>query len=182
MVVDRVRDGKADARSDWRNQTAKYYTIGLLDDSGPQLREARPFYRVSTGCDVDESMETYCIDYNQELERLVRENGIPEWAPFRRAPDRATSLLLLRNEGIPANLGLGDERLSSVRWLTSRRSSEGIDTVLVAFSQERRVALLGGDRGPRAGVVDIADIEGGYFMCRHEFRRRHQPVFPWDGD
>jgi hypothetical protein len=73
-----------DARQRWRERRVRRLVIGLLRFDGPTLFKDDVFYCASLGCHSSPEGEAYVQAYNETLDALVREHGMPEWAPGSR--------------------------------------------------------------------------------------------------
>ncbi len=172
--------GREQADADWMNETAHYHGVGSIAADRPELVHGRVFYTTSLGCDATPEREAFCAEYNRRLEELVREHGIPPWAPANRIPGREESLEALRTGHADLeSMSLGPQERRGLRRMIELREDQRISNTRIVVDVTRGIALVGGDVGARAGAVDIVDLESGRYMRRYEYRRRHCPTFPW---
>src|SRR5262249_47647624 len=83
------------ATDDWNQQRVFYRVVGTVGTDVLQLDKDHPFFTVSVGSSGTEQQLLECESYNKAINDLLRRNGTPVWAPFRRVPDRTAALLLL---------------------------------------------------------------------------------------
>ena len=173
--------GREKADADWNSQIGLYHVCGSIAAGRPELSHGRVFFAISLGCDASSDREAFCTEYNGRLDELIGEHGIPPWAPVNRIPDREECLKLLC-AGYPdlESPSLRPVERRALHRIFDQRKMQGIGNARIAVDKIRRVSLIGGDAGARAGAVDIVDLESGRYMRRHEYRRRHCPTFPWD--
>lgn len=68
------------AYEDWNAGTASYMQAGDIYSDFPLIHD-RGLY-VTTGCDSE-----FAREYNSTIADLIRDNGLPPWAPGARLPD-----------------------------------------------------------------------------------------------
>jgi hypothetical protein len=175
------------ALADWQNQSARCLVVGTLVTDRPQLGrkpEDNPFYVTSLGCVVSADSLLFRDVYNKVINDLLREHGVPPWAPAARRPDRATALQMLSKDGGPAaefkaeRLPWEQRLLDEVqsRW----REQNEAGPASYCRDRERGVVLLGGDLSAKVGLVEVIDVKEMKWMASYEYLRKHAPLFPWD--
>jgi hypothetical protein len=180
-----TQSGQAAALDDWKQHRARFLVIGLLGHAGPLVNEEVGFYIASLGCERSSATEAFVQEYNLEIARLVSRNGYPDWGILRRRPSRQVCLAALS--------GAADYRqsLAALPSRTLRATQPVLDAASGTVGPtgwvprtgvviEEEVAVVGGDLGARAGIINVFDLREFRWMAKYEFRRRHLPLFPWD--
>src|ERR1700728_4366562 len=91
---------RQDAQTAWDKQEVRHLTVGLLRADRPLLFPAdSPFYLASLGCMVSPEATRHCSVYNDTIASLLREHGIPDWAPAARVLHRKAVLEVLAKDG-----------------------------------------------------------------------------------
>lgn len=180
-TMDDVDEAERAAMVDWREARAAFRVCGALAADLPQLTASRPLYSVSSGSTVTPEKLRWAEAYTRTLRRLLEEQGIPDWAPWRRVPSRDACLSLLRagvSDAGSLPMTLGTRR--QVLWMVGLRESRGKTSLRFAHEEARDVLIVGGTAGARAGDVDCLDARDGRYMANYQYRRRHVGVFPWE--
>ena len=178
---------RAAALADWQNQSARCLVVDTLVTDRPLLGrkpDDSPFYVASLGCVATTDNLRFRDVYNEVIADLLREHGVPPWAPAARRPDRATALQMLSKDGHPAadfkveRLPWKQRLLDQVhaRW----RMAKAAGPASYCRDRERDVVLFGGDLSAKVGLVEIIDVKEMKWMASYEYLRKHVTVMPWD--
>ena len=91
-----MTDPVEQADADWNGQCAWYLVNGLSGADQPRLTDASPFY--SKGLS-ERPNDEFTDAYNSRITELLKEYGVPNWAPEKRVPDRGTAVDLIVDYG-----------------------------------------------------------------------------------
>jgi hypothetical protein len=151
-----------DAKLDWEKRRGVFMHCGDLHSSRPLINKVGFYVRLSWD-------SSYVSDYNSEMNRLVSENGVPDWTPGKRIPSRAVVRELLLNgspyEKFKPSNKKEESLIKSVEynWLSEHQCLPK----LVAIDSNRQILVLGGltAKGYR---VDLIDLEFKSWMYVYE--------------
>jgi hypothetical protein len=184
MTEEEAQQAALDA---WNKQEVRHLTMGLLRSDKPLLFPAdSPFYLASLGCIVSQKKGQYCRIYNETIAGLLREQGVPDWAPAARLLDRKAVLEVLDKDGAgPDSLKLEqppyEHRL--VVGLRGRwKSASAGKPSMWCRVREKGLLILAGDLSDKVGKVEILDVREKRWMASYEYLRKHVPILPWDSN
>ncbi|QDT36559.1 hypothetical protein [Stratiformator vulcanicus] len=155
--VDRL-DGCEEAKSNWQRQMSIRMFLGDVYDECPSLSEDGFPIRISFD-------EKYVREYNEFLDRLLDEHGIPEWNPGRVIGDESNRTQCMDNgqdfesfcEQVQAEDLARVLRAVEQSW----KKLEGARPLRASYCLNGRYIIVGGDinRGTRFDLVDAREGE-----------------------
>ncbi|MBD2777515.1 hypothetical protein [Iningainema tapete] len=175
-IQDKARE---QAYTDWKNKSSVFWVSGRLDPNKPVLSETQIFYPRFCFINTSEDEEFYQT-YNQMINKLIDEKGIPDWAPIKRIPERAIVLEYLTKNG--HNLSTFVHSSIAERNLVRSVLNKWTFGKPMIWSRipQQFILLFGGNTTEKAGRVDVLDTEQMKWLATFEFLRKHYPNLPWD--
>lgn len=129
--------GRAQAIAEWASHCCRRRVIGSIDGTRPQLENGASFYTVSLGSEESDARLQYCADYNDTLDELIAEHGIPSWAPGARLISREETLQALEVSVDTATLSRSVR--DAIKDQQFVRRERGIETARIAIDDARRL-------------------------------------------
>ena len=177
-----IKKAEQQAKADWDNKQTRYFTNGSFSSKYPNLGKEDIFYSKYYYCENNND-ELFINAYNDKVNQLVEENGIPDWSPRSRVPTRQEVLDELNRVGQSIDTykrsSIPEKR--SVKSLCEKWNDKG-KPLMWARLEDQQILLLAGDIHSSAGKVEVIDIKDkkGTWMTSFEFLRKHCPQMPWD--
>lgn len=164
---------------DWQNKSAVYMVPGRLALNQPVLSKKQIFYPHFYPCKTSGD-EIFCHVYNETLNELVQNLGIPEWAPIKRIPEQSVVLEVLAKTGQHISTFVHE----SIRERNLVRSvlgswSKGQPVTWSRFPA-KEILLIAGNITQKADRVDVLDTEDMRWLATFEFHRKDYPRMPWE--
>ena len=170
------------AKADWNNRQARFLINGRLSTESPSLGKDGIFYPSYYYCKNDNDL-LFIKTYNDKIDRLVEEKGIPDWSPRSRVPSRQFVLDELNRVGQSIDTYRRSSILEKriVKSLCEKWNDKGKPLMWTRL-EDRQLLLLAGNIHSSAGRVEVIDIKDqkGTWMASFEFLRKHCPQMPWD--
>lgn len=177
-----IKSANHQAITDWNNRQVRFLINSRQTAKLPSLGKEGIFYPKYYVCHNNGDF-TFVETYNNTINQLVKENGIPEWSPRARVPSRQFVLDELNRVGQSIDTykrsSIPEKR--SVELLCQKWNDKGKPAMWVRL-EDRELLLLAGDVYEKAGRVEVIDIKDkkGTWMASFEFLRKHCPQMPWD--
>jgi hypothetical protein len=176
-TIQKQAQKKADV--DWNSKSIFQLFTGSVDLTKPLLSQNRVFYPKYYSIKTTDD-RLFCEAYNQAVSELVKKEGIPDWAPIKKIPERQSVIERLAQ----------DSKDISTYTHSSIRERNLVNGVLEKWKgsepsvwlrlPEMKLLLFGGDVTPRAGRVDILETSDMKWLATFEFLRRDYSNMPWD--
>ena len=170
------------AQTDWNDKNVKFPIGGRLSSELPSLGKDNIFYPKYYFCHNDDDV-FFVEAYNKMIQKLIQENGIPEWSPRFRVPSRQFVLDELNRIGqhIETYQRSSIPEKRGVESLCEKWNAKG-QPIMWTRLEDKQLLLLAGDIHSMAGRVEVLDLKDGKgtWMASFEFLRKHYPRMPWD--
>ena len=170
------------AQTDWNDKHVKFLIGGRLSSKLPSLGKDDVFYPKYYVCQNNDDV-TFVEAYNNMIQQLIKENGIPNWSPRSRVPSRQFVLDELNKTGkhIETYKRSSIPEKRCIEFLCEKWNAKGKPIIWTRL-EDRQLLFLAGDIHEKAGRVEILDTKNGkgIWMASFEFLRKHYPIMPWD--
>lgn len=166
-----------EAVKDWGTKSVFTHTIATFGE-GPTLDHLHGFYCRYFSRYHDKRDREYCDSYNSKVLVLLKDKGLPSWAPLSRLPDRTEVLKLVGLYG--KSFDEFDGSLKEKRKIESIYTMGQYIPKVFTRNEERQILLIAGDKNKGASKIDIIDLECFRWMDSYEYLRKHVGNFPWD--
>lgn len=175
LIQEKARE---QALIDWKDQKVVCWITGRVDIGKPALARGKLFYPSVYFARTDEDIQFYDT-YNQKIDELIRQNGVPDWAPINRIPDKQLILDELKISGQSISM-LEAISIRERNLVHSVLRSWTIQPLLWQRFPDRGLLILGGNDTEKVGRVDLLDVSNMKWLTTIELHRKHYPQMPWD--
>jgi hypothetical protein len=164
---------------DWQTKSVARIVNGRINNDLPAIVKGQLFYPRYIYLATPED-EFFCEIYKETIRELVEKEGVPDWAPVKRIPERQETLYILGKDGQSfqnfSPVSIREKRIVESVIEKWRSGKPNIWTRVL----DKHLLILGGDTTSKAGRVDVIDTEKMMWLASFEFLRKHCPEMPWD--
>jgi hypothetical protein len=171
--------GAQRARASWDAQKARLFVYGMPRRGVPLLDRDSGLYFSPVSCFGAPESHSFVTQHNEQIHALLKEFGLPAWAPGSRCPTRHR-LLALMSDATPVRTQAELAALNLESWGYGVRSTELLPVVAYRRVEDEGLLLLGGDVNERIGSIDVLDLRENQWMTCEAFDRDKFGPLPWD--